>query len=152
MYRAANIPEIRAAEIAYFAASIFWRGSLYPWNDDGSVPIDMGPFQDTFRRYLLGQEAFPTAACLWVIARERSDVDQFTYTPTQTRVDGVRLCRFPMPGLAFMLFVSKNVPANYRKMCFVSAPGNPLFLTSLLERLILDEGVRMLATQQKNAV
>jgi hypothetical protein len=44
MYWAANIPEIRTAEIAYFAASIFWRGTLYPWNDDGSVPVDLGPF------------------------------------------------------------------------------------------------------------
>jgi hypothetical protein len=152
MYKAANIPEIRAADLAYFAASIFWRGSLYPWNDDGSVPIDLGPFQDAFRLYLMGQAAFPSAACLWVIARERGDIEQFTYTPTQARVEGVHLCRFPMPGLAFMLFVSKNMPASYRRMCFVSAHGNPLFLTSVLERLILDEGVRMLAAQRKDAV
>ena len=151
MYLAANIPAIRTADIAYFAASIFWRGTLYPWNDDDSVPVDLGPFHDAFRRYLMGQESFPTGACLWVIARERGDLEQFTYTPTQVRADSVHLCRFPMPGLAFMLIVSKNIPANYRRMCFVNAPGNPLFLTSVLDRLLLDEGVRMVTAQRRNA-
>jgi hypothetical protein len=51
IYFASKVPEIDVYALAYFAASIFWRGSIHPWNDDGSVPVDLGPFQDT--KYLV---------------------------------------------------------------------------------------------------
>jgi hypothetical protein len=151
IYFAKRIPEISVAKIAYFAASIFWRGSVHGWNEDGSVPIDLGPFQERFRKYLLGEESFPMDACLWVYVREKGRLEQLTFTPTQGKVDGLHIGRFPMPGLAFLLIVSKNTPARHRSMCLVNAPGNPIFLTPLLEPLLLDEGIRLLAQQRKHA-
>jgi len=152
IYSAKKIPEVDVAKVAYFAASIFWRGSIHGWNEDGSVPIVLGPFQERFRKYLLGEESFPGDACLWVYVRERGGVEQLTFTPTQGRVDGLHTCRFPMPGFAFLLIVSKNTPASHRNMCFVNAPGNPVFLTPALEPLLLDEAMKLLALQQKRAI
>jgi hypothetical protein len=151
VYFAARIPEISVSEIAYFAASIFWRGAIYGWNEDGSIPIDLGPFEGRFRRYLLGEESFPKDATLWVMVRQRGGVEQLTFTPLQERVGGLYTCKFPMPGIAFLLIVSKNTPASHRSMCFVNAPGNPIFQTQVLEPLLLDEGVRLLAQQRKHA-
>lgn len=54
IYYAVKIPEIDISAIAYFAVSIFWRASIHPWNDDGSIPVNLGPFQEQFRKYLLG--------------------------------------------------------------------------------------------------
>jgi len=151
MYAGAGIPEMSVGEVAYFAASIFWRGSIYCWNEDGSVPIDLGPFQERFRRYLLGDEPFPKAATLWVTVREGGGVQQLTFTPLQERIDGLYTCKFPMPGLAFLLIVSKNTPTNSRSLCFVHGPGNPIFLTPLLEPLLLQEALKMLAAQPSHA-
>jgi hypothetical protein len=146
-YAASRIPEISIAKTAYFAASIFWRGSICGWNEDGSVPISLGPFQEKFRRYLLGEEPFPAAVTLWVMVRERDQVEQLTFTPQQERVDGLYTCRFPMPGLAFILIVSANTPPNKRSMCFVHAPGNPIFLTPVLGPLLLEQAFMILAVQ-----
>lgn len=155
VYAADGISEISVSKIAYFAASIFWRGTLHGWNEDGSIPIDLGPFEERFRRYLLGEEPFPKDASLWVMVREggaiKGAIEQLTYTPLQERVNGLHTCKFPMPGLAFLLIVSKNTPAGHRSMCIVNAPGNPIFLTPALEPLLLDEGVRLLAQQRKHA-
>jgi hypothetical protein len=151
IYSAQGIPEINVAKLAYFAASIFWRGSVHGWNDDGSIPIDLGPFQERFRKYMLGEESYPRDACLWVYVREKGRLEQLTFTPTQGRADGLHTCRFPMPGLAFLLIVSKNTPATHRNICLVNAPGNPIFLTPVLEPLLLDEGVRLLSQQRKHA-
>lgn len=151
VYAAAEIPKISVAEISYFAASIFWRGSVYGWNEDGSVPIDLGPFQERFRRYLLGEEPFPKGATLWVMVRESGEVEQLTFTPLQERVNGFYTCKFPMPGLAFVLIVSKNTPSEHRSMCFVHNPGHPVFVTPLLEPLLLDEALKLLAHQRKQA-
>jgi hypothetical protein len=56
-----------------------------------------------------------------------------------------------MPGLAFVLIASKNTPSEYRSMCFVHNPGHPIFLTPVLEPLLLDEALKMIAQQRKHA-
>jgi hypothetical protein len=70
IYYASTIPEINISALAYFAASIVWRGSIHPWNDDGSIPVRLGPFQEQFRQYLMGLESFPKDCSLSVVVRE----------------------------------------------------------------------------------
>jgi hypothetical protein len=49
-----------------------------------------------------------------------------------------------MPGLAFTLLASKNVPANYRQTCLVHGPGNPIITTTLIDQFLTDEAVKLL--------
>jgi hypothetical protein len=143
LYFASNIPEINSSALTYFAASIFWRGSIHPWSADGSIPVELGPFRERFRRYLLEQEPFPTHACLWLIVREGKEIDRITYAPLGARQDKLHVYKFPMPGFAFMLTVSKNIPQGHRNKCFVHGLGNPIIVTSLIEGLLLDEATKM---------
>jgi len=142
-YLACNIPEINVEAIAYFAASIFWRGSVYAWNKDKSIPIRLGPYGDRFRRYLLGLERFPENCFLWVVVRKAGDLAQLTYSPVQERMESFHICKFPMPGLAFMLLVSKNLPPNYRSHCLIKGEGNPIYVSSIIEPMLRDEAVKM---------
>ena len=150
IYYASTIPEINISALAYFAASIFWRGSIHPWNDDGSIPVRLGPFQEQFRQYLVGLEPFPKDCSLSVVAREGKEIDRLTYAPIGKREDNVHVYKFPMPGLGFALVVSKNIPQNYREKCFVHGPGNPIVVTTLIEKFLMDDAVKM--GQQRLAV
>lgn len=143
IYFAAGIPAIDVPAIAYFAASVFWRGSIYGWNTDGSVPVKLGPFQEQFRSYLMGSASFPSDSRLWVAVREGGRVDRLTYPPYGSRVDKVRVYKFPMPGLAFTLIVSRNIPAAYREMCFVYGPRNPIIVTPVVEQFIWSDAVKL---------
>jgi len=143
IYLASGIPEINIEALSYFAASIFWRGSIHPWNDDGSIPVNLGPFQEQFRQYLMGQRAFPKDASLWVVVREGKEIDRLTYAPIGTRQGNFHAYKFPMPGLAFSMLVSRNIPANHRERCLVHGPGNPIIVTTLIDKLLVDEAVRM---------
>jgi len=143
IFFAANIPKINIQALAYFAVSIFWRGSIYGWNSDSSIPIKLGPFAEQFRRYLLGFEKFPQHCALWVIVREGQEFERVTYTPVNEINRKVHVCKFPMPGLAFMLLVSKNIPAQYRSMCLVNGEGNPIYYSSAIEHLIKEEMLKM---------
>jgi hypothetical protein len=80
IYHAAHIPEVDITALSYFAASIFWRGSIYPWTG-GIYPVRLGPFEESFRKYLLGDAEFPPHAMLWVLVRPKSIVDRATHTP-----------------------------------------------------------------------
>jgi hypothetical protein len=142
IYSAALVPGIDVAQISYFAASIFWRGSIYPWNDDGSIPVQLGPFQERFRRYLMGEEPFPKHACLWVAVREGKGIDRLTHVPMGARIGELHAYKFPMPGLAFTLLVSRNVPAKNRSICFDCGPGNPIIVTPVLEGWLTQQAAR----------
>jgi len=143
IYYASKISEINIPALAYFAGSIFWRASVYPWSDDGTIPVLLGPFQEQFRAYLMGLKAFPKDCSLWVVVRE-GKIDRLTYPPVGKRMGNFHVYRFPIPGLAFTLVVSKNIPANYREMCFVHGSGNPIIVTTLIDKLLEEEAVKRL--------
>jgi hypothetical protein len=48
-----------------------------------------------------------------------------------------------MPGFAFSMLVSKNIPANHRERCFVHGPENPVIVTTLIDKLLVDDAVKM---------
>ena len=152
IYYSDRIPDIRVSDLAYFAASIFWRGSIYPWNEDGSTPVDLGPFQERFRRYLIGDEAFPAYACLWVAVREGTEFNRLTHVPTLARANGLHAYKFPMPGLAFTLIVSKNIPARFRALCVVHGPRNPIVVTSILEDWLAQDAASLLRGEKHRRV
>lgn len=133
VYFIANIPEINVSALSYFAASIYWRGSIHPWNDDGTFPVPLGPFEEPFRKYLMGVEDFPTDCALLLIVREGKKLDRATTMPVGQRMGNVHVYNFPMPGFAFSLTVGKNLPDVYRRNCFVRAKGNPLIVSDRVE-------------------
>ncbi|MDB5976953.1 MAG: hypothetical protein JWR07_3713 [Nevskia sp.] len=141
MYFSSGIPEVDASAIRYFAASVFWRGAIHPW--DGTIPVRLGPYQEKFRRYLMGLQSFPENSALWVVVREGKEASRLTYSPVGARQGDCHIFRFPMPGLAFVLLVGKQIPARPRDYCFVRGQGNPIIVTSNLERLLIDEAVAM---------
>ena len=110
VYYASNISEINISALAYFAASIFWRGSIYPWKDDGSIPVNLGPFREQFREYLMGLKPFPRDCCLLFAVREGNEINRMTAAPVSKRKDNLHIHTFPMPGFGFALAVSKNIP------------------------------------------
>jgi hypothetical protein len=146
VYNSASIHEINISALAYFATSIFWRGSIHGWNGDGSIPVNLGELKEQFRVYLTNADlkVFPQDCALWVIVREGQEISRLTHPPVGGRQGNFHNYRFPMPGLGFVLAVGKNISANDREKCFVRGRGNPIIVTSLLERFLMDGAVRML--------
>lgn len=136
VYHAAGISEVDRVSLAYFAASIFWRGSIHGWNADRTIPVPLGPYSEQFRKFLLGEANFPEHVVLLLTVREASDTSMLTATPVGDRRDGHSVYKFPMPGLAFAIAVGKGMPAEFRKFCFVRGIGNPLSVTPLLEEIV----------------
>jgi hypothetical protein len=143
IYHAFGIPEININAISYFAASMFWRGSIHPWNEDGTCPVSLGPFQEQFRQYLMELQPFPKDCALWVAVRQEKEIDRLTYAPFGERQGNIHVYKFPIPGLAFLTAVSKNIPSNFRDRCFVHGHGNPLIVTELLENLLIADAAKM---------
>jgi hypothetical protein len=140
---AANIPEINIPAITYFAASMFWRGSIYGWNDDKSVPVKLGPFQEPLRKFLMEEADFPHDCVMWVaLQKGRGFYERATYPPYGERKDGFHGFKFPMAGIAFTMLVSKHLPELYRNMCFVHGVSNPIIRTADVDKWLEQDAVQ----------
>jgi hypothetical protein len=63
IYSCNNIPSISAHSLTYFALSIFWRAAVYPWTiGRRPVHIELGPYRELLRRFLVGAAPFPNSA------------------------------------------------------------------------------------------
>ncbi len=136
IFYANEIPEINVAALSYFAASVFWRGSIHTWNEDKTIPVKLGPYSEEFRRYLLGEQEFPKNCYLLLVVREGENSPRITYPPLAKRDGHIHYYNFPIPGLAFTLIIGKKVLSIHRELCFVTQSNHPIIYTSVLENML----------------
>ena len=138
VFRSGQVDLAAREALAYFAASMFWRGSVPQWGENGTSPVRLGPYKETFRRYLHGESDFPKDAALTVTVREPGMIWKHTHQPISTRADGAHVHKFVMPGFVFQMWVGQNLADWIREGCFVRGVGRPLMVGSHLEQGIGD--------------
>ncbi len=63
----AHIPGLSTGQLEYFAASVLWRASVQDRLATRRVHfVSLGPFEEEFRRYLVGDAPFPSRSTLLV--------------------------------------------------------------------------------------
>ena len=139
LYESNLIPEINAAAITHFAVGIFWKASLYPWNTDMTIPVNLGGYDNHFRRFLLGETAFPQDAVLTVCVREGGVIDKLTHTPHGMSGPKISTYQFPTPGFSFVLTIGKQIPLRTSQYCFVRGLGRPIVTTVAVEQFLLNQ-------------
>src|ERR1700680_4554463 len=107
-------------QIGYFGVSLFWKSSIHSWND-GTRPvpsIPLGPYQERFRRFLLGEEPFPTGAALVIEVSDASNrlIRAFGTPGTMKKgtnhVHWIHVC-----GIRFNLMVGQRIPRELHQLC-----------------------------------
>lgn len=102
----------------YFAASVLWRAAAHRWEYGGSpvLPIVLGaPYQEHFRKYLLGEEPFPSNVRLHVHVANEPRPDMICTFPCTSRHELAHRHRFNIPGVAFTFFVGGRSEALYNQ-------------------------------------
>jgi hypothetical protein len=107
------LPQTRAAGLVYFALSMFWRASAHTWrNVSGFMEgIELGPFEESIRRFLLGNE-FPADTVILVSVWPTRDILPAAYTPRRGRAHGYHCFNFLIPGLEFKLLTGRQIPRS----------------------------------------
>lgn len=118
-----------ADQLAYFAASMFWRASVMR----GSYRL--GAYEEEFRRYLLGEAAFSSRVALSVGLFDPSidrttDLRGWASAPAQKRTSNGWLHGFLMCGLVFRGFVGGSVPHGWAGIS-IAAPDAKGFVSIL---------------------
>ena len=142
VYYAEDIQEIDVSALTYFAASMFWRAAVHQWNIKGSgtEPIQLGPYREHLRTYLLGETPFPQDCVLWLsVPATLTPFTALSLTPYGSRHSTYHMYKLLIRGVGFYLLVGARIPPTERAMCFLRGTGNPIYRTDLLERGALQD-------------
>ena len=155
VYAAAKFQEIDVGALTYFGASMFWRDSVHYWKSRNyaSEQIQLGPYEEQFRTYLMGETQFPGDCVLWVSVPDRiTPIAALSLTPYGgTNLNGIRLYKLVVLGIGFMLYVGKALTPEHRELCFVRGTGHPLYKTDLLEQGMINDLSRMFRSSPRLA-
>lgn len=139
-YEAVRIPNINADALAYFAASVFWRGAARNWHVQRQhlMATSLGvAYQEQFRQFLLGQSAFPTLAVMVVVVSRNPEPAFATMFPIGFRQDGYFRHCFHVPGIAFHIFLGRQIPAHFPKLCLIHSPQRMIYSSNMIDELVL---------------
>jgi hypothetical protein len=123
-------------QLAFFAASVFWRASARPWrvSRTEAVKLSLGPYEDQLRRYLLDEAPFPKHAALVIgVASARSLELTMNLPLLIGRAPAYRDYWFCVPGIGFTLIVGRGLGVAQRSLCIMNAPHRPLFVSRHLD-------------------
>jgi len=122
--------------LAYFAASMLWRAAVHRWGQFGSdVTVDLGPYEEKFRQYLLGKTGFPPETVLGIfVAGKANYQDQFATAPVPLDVKGYHQYTFAIPGIKFSILVGKTLPGNVRAGCSLRSIEGYIYIDDHLDR------------------
>jgi hypothetical protein len=142
VYHAAQIQNINAPALTYFAASMFWRAAVREWTVRGGAtqPIELGPYREQFRTYLAGETPFPKDCVLWVsVPATLMPFVALSLTPYGLRRSTHHVYMLIILGVGFHRLVGAGISQAERAMCFVRGTGNPICRTDLLEQGALQD-------------
>jgi hypothetical protein len=124
-----SFPEA-ASYLEYFAASVFWRSGATQWRHGARIvgSIDLGPYGERLRCFLLGEEPFPLEAALSVFVDSQQPPDVSMIFPCSGRTGLAHRHIFAIPGLRFVLFVGRVLPEGHRDLAINSDGPKVVFL------------------------
>lgn len=122
IYSGGDVSGFDLQAIVYFGMSVFWRAAVHEWRDNYQVThIDLGPFEERIRRYLLGGP-FPRDVALVFRVIADPDVARAAYPPVSGKASGFHYHKFIVSGFAFILFAGSKIPQESLKASTAPAP------------------------------
>lgn len=141
-----RVDETIARHLTYFATSVFWRGAVREWpiGRDSTELLELGPFEEPMRLYLLGLCQFPSRIAISVFVSNRPHPPLASAYPRTFKDEhGMRFHRFYIPGLMFTLYAG-NSAATVEFMSVTTAPVHPVLFGPMSDELYMRDVVQFL--------
>jgi hypothetical protein len=118
-YAVGNVLAVDIEKLAYFALSVVWRAAVQRWRTKGglSTLLELGPYEEEIRAYLLGNKPFPENITLFVGVWYGEKPRHCVITPHGDREETFMDYYLYVPGITFYLLVGKRVPEDMQAQC-----------------------------------
>jgi hypothetical protein len=152
VYSARNFPEIDVEKLAYFAASILWRGSAHLWKSGRETiqtPSLGSRYEEELRTYLLGEASFPDNAAIWVSIIPTEDLWSAVSVPYGEKLQQFWRYKFIFLGIVFMFFVGKLISPTIRRACSFRSPERFIFVGDKTADMVIQDFGRLIGKSNR---
>ena len=134
VYSTAKNPNVKSERLVHLALGIFWKASVHSWRPEQvDSLIDLGPYAESIRKWLRGEDDFPKDVHLTtILARPQNAVADLTgpYETRDSPSQGWHMFMVHLCGLFFMLNVGKRVSEMMRFLCTHNNPFHPVCVST----------------------
>lgn len=131
VYAISRNAEIPFEKVVHFAAGIFWKASVHAWEKGKAEPlIDLGPYSDALRAYLMAEAPFPAAMALNVLIVAPPVKIISAHLPMELPKSTFRMYCMYVPGIDFRLCVGKTIPAELKRTCIQHSILHPVVVSA----------------------
>ena len=125
-------------KLAYFGLSVVWRAGAHEWknsySDKPTYSIDLGPFLEPMRRYLLGTASFPSNISVNVQVASDAQSQRSAYTPSWAVGARCPVVGFLVCGIHFAVAMGNPLPPEYLQTCCYNSPEKVIFEKDISEQ------------------
>jgi hypothetical protein len=129
---------IDTAPLAYFALSLLWRGAVHQWKTlkGQTTSVSLGEYEETIRRYLLGETDFPDDVYVAVGVCLDVGSQNSIFPPHEIR--GSKFHSFSMlaRGLWFDVITERGIKDRVSNLCCIRSHKKVLHATSCHRRFL----------------
>jgi len=137
-YNHASVSAVDRGKLGYFALSVFWRAAVHSWEGYGESynTLELGPYQETLRQYLLGQTGFPADVVLFfIVCTDAASQDSF-HVPSRSGKQHGTTYTFQARGINFFMTVGKQMLDTLRSLCSITGGDKWIVSRSCEEKML----------------
>jgi hypothetical protein len=125
LYSEVCSPQIDRRSLLYYCMSVFWRASANSWR--GVTSLELGPYEESIRRYLVGTAGFPTNVAVQFFTATDALTQKTSFPPSALkRLGPFRSYGFTSRGLVWWLHAGRAIPAALYSLCYANSPFKPI--------------------------
>lgn len=142
VYATVGNPEFDTQKITHFALGIFYKAAVHEWRVDKNKTrkLEFGPYQESLRLFLLREEPFPKFCAVTFCLLPPTNSPKRIYSPQQWIRADCRTYSFCVVGLEFWLSLGKQIPEEFRNLCFATKPYRPVVVNGHTDAIMQERG------------
>jgi hypothetical protein len=138
-YAGAKIPDLHLDKLEYFCLSVFWRAAVHDWtpiHGEKYERLQLGPYRECLRQYLLGVAPFPQNVITMISVYEDKDFIRAMFPPAlgEPRPNEGRPYSFLIPGIQFSMTLGKQLKPESREFSSHVEPERRIFMSPLINQ------------------
>jgi hypothetical protein len=154
-YAGGSIPEIDVDKLEYFALSVFWRAAVHSWIPvlgDAYERLELGPYRESLRQFLVGSGPFPANVVTMISVYEQTNFTRTTFPPEagERNPNEGQPYSFLIPGIQFSMTLGKQLTSDSREFSSHLQPERRIFMTPLIGQQVDQLRAKLLAKQRNH--
>lgn len=150
VYSTAANPEVKTEMLEHFALGLFWKASVHSWRGQTMLPsIELGPYSESIRRFLLNESGFPENVCLAVSISTQPHAQIMIVAPYEGKRQTCRGHITQVPGVFFLMSLGKEMPEAAEGLCIHRSPHKPITVSEHLSNVVQDSFDRVFQDARK---